>query len=547
MKTNAFYRIYKIVSMAVLFLFQVIWFEKRHRIWNEKSETDWENLMKRQAVTYKNTAIELEGLLIKLGQFMSARADLLPRPFIDELEGLVDKVPSLPWKEAKETLERSWDCPYRELLSEIGEQPVASASIGEVYKGRLYDGSEVAVKIQRREVAKIMHIDFKAVRIVVWLIKRLTSFGRKMNIDGVFRELVEVTQAELDFRKELENAAYFREAFAENESVYIPRCYEQYSTKMVLVMEWVDGARVSDRDYLQRYRIDADRLVNTVIECFLKQILELGKFHADPHPGNMLVQADGTLILIDFGMVSTIRRSDVKSMVSLIQGLLFEDFGKVFKAMNELGFLLASADERELENGIRTLLDLYGNRAGKMMNKELLEEILTEITEFIHRQPIQMPSEFAFLGRAVSVLIGVLYRVTPEIDFVESARPVLLKWMDRHHSMRETAADYVKDWTKPLVELPASLQAFLLAPSRRIDWEKRKTRERYKHEMFMSGKRFAGTTFLLSLTALFAAKLVHAGTLSAGCGGVAAAAWVYYVVLSVRQSRWCRKVRDENN
>ncbi|HET7615849.1 MAG TPA: AarF/UbiB family protein, partial [Bacillales bacterium] len=499
MKTNSFYRIYKIVWMAVTFFVQVVWFEKRHPLWNEETEKAWDRLMKKQAVTYKNTAIALEGLLIKLGQFMSSRADLLPKVFIDELEGLVDEVPPLSWEEAKQTLEESWGRPHGEILSEISDQPVASASIGEVYRARLHEGTEVAVKIQRREIETIMRIDFKAVRIVTWMMKHLTPIGRKINLDGLFRELVKVTNAELDFRKELENGQFFREAYEGDPEIYIPEFYKDYSSTKVLVMEWVNGVRVSNRTFLQKHHLDSETLANTVIDCFLKQFLEFGKFHADPHPGNLLVQKDGTLVLIDFGMVSSIHRSDIGSMISLVQGLLFEDFGKVFTALEELGFLLPSANQKDMEHAIRSLLELYGDRAGKEIDKEMMEEILSEVTGLMRRQPIQMPSEFAFLGRAVSVLVGVLYRITPEIDFLESTRPALMKWMETHQSFRSSAYEYAKDWAKPLVQMPALVREYLQAPYRHIEWEQKKARAAFKHEAIMTGKRLAISAFLLCL------------------------------------------------
>ncbi|HEX6923445.1 MAG TPA: AarF/UbiB family protein [Bacillales bacterium] len=545
MRTNPLYRIYKIVWMALVFFIEIFWFQKRHKGWDERTEQAWNRLMEKQAETYKETSIELGGLLIKLGQFLSARADLLPRVFIDELEGLVDHVPPLPWEVARETLEREWGCPYEEVLHKISENPVASASIGEVYHGTLQGGEDVAVKIQRRDIEKIMHIDFKAIRIVVWLMKHFTSFGKKFNLEGVYRELVKVTLRELDFKKELGNGQFFRDAFEDDKDVYIPEFYEQYSTKKVLVMEWIDGAKVTDQFFLQQNRIDPKQLADKIVDCFIKQFLDLGKFHADPHSGNVFVQADGTLVLIDFGMVSGIDKRDISSIIKLIEGLLFENFSQVFDVLEELGFLLPAANERELEHAIKTILDVYMHRGGKEVDSEMMEDMLREVTSVMHRQPIQLPSEFAFLGRAVSVLVGLLYSTDPGIDFLESARPAVNKWIEGEQDTIQTSAlDYAKDWAKPLVQIPALARDYLKVPYRRMDWERKKERDHYMHDMFVSIKRYAGVSFLASGTGLFVGLFFERENLALGSGIFAAAVLIFYVIIAVKHARWIRNLNQ---
>lgn len=545
MKTFSLYRIYKIVWMAIAIFAEIFWFQKHHKIWDEETERAWDRLMKKEAERYKNTAVKLEGLLIKVGQFLSARADLLPRVFIDELEGLVDHVPALPWETAKQTLEEQWERPYEDVLQQISENPVASASIGEVYRGRLHNGEPVAVKIQRRDIEKIMHIDFKAIRIVVWLMKRLTSIGRKIDLVGLYRELVAVTSRELDFRKELDNGEFFRNGFVDDDRVYIPAFYEQYSTKKVLVMEWVDGHRVTDQSFLKAHGINPGRLANTVIRCFIKQFLYLGKFHADPHAGNLFVAKDGTLVLIDFGMVSGIDKRDISSLLQLIEGLLFEDYGKVFDALEDLGFLLPSANERELEDAIKTILDVYMNRGNREIDGDLMEEMLREITEVMRRQPIQLPSEFAFLGRAVSVLVGVLYSIDPNIDFLESARPAIDEWIDSdQESIRTSGLDYVKDWAKPFIQFPALTRDFLKFPDRYLNWERQKQRNQYLHYVYLSRKRYAMLSFLIGIAALFASLFFERRGLALGCASFSFVTLIFYVIAAVKHVRWIRGLKE---
>lgn len=531
--------------MAVSFFLQVFWFQRRHRLSNPDTEHAWNRLMEKQAETYKNTAVQLEGLLIKLGQFLSARADLLPREFIDELEGLVDHVPALPWEVAKKTLEEEWGRPYGEVLHKISEHPIASASIGEVYHGYLHNGDSVAVKIQRREIERIMKIDFKAVRIVVWLMKHLTSFGRRINLDGLYRELVKVTRAELNFRKELANGQFFQNGFSDDDRIYIPNFYEEYSTKRVLIMEWIEGAKVTDQSFLMENGISPQQLANNVVDCFVKQFLDLGRFHADPHAGNLFVRKDGTLVLIDFGMVSSIDKDDISSILHLIEGLLFEDFGRVFNALEELGFLLPSANERELEEAIKTILEVYMHRGGSEIDNEMMEDMLHQITRIMQTQPIQLPSEFAFLGRAVSVLVGLLYSIDPGIDFLESARPAVNKWIEGEQSTIQTSAfDYVVDWAKPLVQIPALTRDYLKAPYRKLDWEREKERDRYLHEAHATRKRYMGIAFLFGLIGLFISLFFQRRGLTIGCSVFSAISLLFYMIASFRLSRWIKKLRE---
>ncbi|HET7656751.1 MAG TPA: AarF/UbiB family protein [Bacillales bacterium] len=544
MKTFPLYRIYRIVWMAVSFFIEIYWFQKRHRLETKETSRAWDHLMKKQAETYKNTAIELEGLLIKLGQFMSSRADILPRVFIDELEGLVDQVPSLPWEMAKKTLEEELDRSYEEVLQQLSDQPVASASIGEVYQGTLHNGKKVAVKIQRREIEKIMYIDFKAIRIVVWLMKHLTTFGRRMNLEGLYRELVKVTKAELNFKKELDNGKFFRDAFSDEDQVYIPKFHEEYCTKKVLFMEWVDAVKVTDRSFLTEHGISPNNLADKIVDIFIKQFLDFGKFHADPHPGNLLVQENGTIVLIDFGMASSINDGDISSLIRLIEGLLFEDFGKVFHSLEELGFLLPSANEKELESAIRTIVDVYMNRGENEIDSALMEEMLHEITHVLHTQPIQLPSEFAFLGRAVSVLVGVIYSIAPDIDFLESARPAVNKWIesDQQH-LKTSPLEYLKDWGKPLLQVPSLTVDYLKAPYRRMDWEKERQRERYMHDIYVSGKRYEAIAFLSGIAGLFISLFFNKQGLVTGCALFSAVALILYIVTAVKHASWIQKMR----
>jgi predicted unusual protein kinase regulating ubiquinone biosynthesis (AarF/ABC1/UbiB family) len=309
-------------------------------------------------------------------------------------------------------------------------------------------------------------------------------------------------------------------------------------------MEWVDGHKVTDQSFLKEHGISPKRLADTVIHCFIKQCLHLGKFHADPHAGNLFVQEDGTLVLIDFGMVSGIDKRDISSLLQLLEGLFFEDYGKVFDALEDLRFLLPSANERELEHAIKTIVDVYMHRTNEI-NSDLMEEMLREITEVMRRQPIQLPSEFAFLGRAVSVLVGVIYSIDPDIDFLESARPAVHEWIDSdQESIQTSAIDYVKDWAKPFIQFPVLTRDFLKFPDRYLDWERQKQRNQYLHNVYLSRKRYAMLTFLFGIAALFASLFFEKNGLALGCASFSAIALIFYMIAAVKHVRWIRGLKE---
>lgn len=193
--TWKWFRMASIVGMALRFFLQIFWYQ-----WRKKKGPEWDELMRRQAREFKEKAIRLQGLLIKIGQFLSTRGDMLPKPFVEEITQLVDQVPATGWDQARVQLEREWDKSYREVLRSVSAEPVASASIGEVYRAELLDGTNVAVKIQRTGIDKVIAADFQAIRIITWM-AQLTPFSDKANFPMLYKEMKTVIERELDFKK----------------------------------------------------------------------------------------------------------------------------------------------------------------------------------------------------------------------------------------------------------------------------------------------------------------------------------------------------------
>ncbi|WP_071396492.1 ABC1 kinase family protein [Bacillus tuaregi] len=539
MKYFSLYRIYTIVWLAVRIFIEIILFKKRHRgNLNEKIDKQWEALLRKQARRYKEKALYLEGVMIKLGQYLSTRKDIMPDIYIKELTDLLDQVPPVPWEKSKKVLEDEWNRSYSEVLHDISSEPIASASIGEVYRGTLHSGEEVAVKIQRPKIGDIIYSDFRAVRIVLWLAKRFTKLENTMDLSLFYREFVRTIGDELDFHLELENGLYFQKKYEDFPGLEIPQYYPEYSTKRVLVMEWKEGNRINDLAFLEKHHIDKYKISNVLLESFLGQLLNEGKFHADPHPGNIMVKADGTIVLIDFGMVGVIRKRDAMYIRDIVIGVMLKDYKKVVDGIEGMRFLLPHADKEEIERVLRMLIETYSDNGLKANDTRVVEEIMNDIEKLVNNQPIQLPSEYAFLGRAISTFIGILYSLDPEMDLIEMSKPMLKDWLkENSEGAKATVINFAKSSLKPLVSLPNQIQQVLEEPRKYREWKRTNEALKMKHEMVVSRKRDAFLLCLLSLVFVYISYYFYQIYLLYASAGLLLFSAVYYIRMVLHHRR----------
>ncbi|RWZ59140.1 AarF/ABC1/UbiB kinase family protein [Halobacillus fulvus] len=474
-----------IVWMSVKFLVQILFFQKRHRIWDQQTQTKWEAMLEKQADEYRRKAIELGGLLIKFGQFLSSRGDLLPRSFIRELEGLVDRVEPVPFSYSKRIIENEWQAPLEESVRFIEEKAVASASIGEVYKAELTDGTPVAIKVQRYRVGEIFRMDFKALRIVFWLLDKFTRYGEKADLKALYREVVRVISNELDFTMELQNGNHFKKRFQDFPSVYIPEYYSDLSTKKVLVMEWIEGTKITDIGFIKRNGINREEVARTLFDLCIEQFLDAGMFHSDPHPGNLMLREDGTVVIIDFGMVGIIRNEDVTSIRKMVQGFILSDYDRVVEALQEMNFLLPDADTERMKKLLKQTTDLYFEGNFDKLDAHTMNDMLDDLQDFVKQQPIQLPADYAFLGRATSIIVGVLSSVYPQIDLIDWGKPVIKRWMSGSESNFSIYTDVIKETARPLLSLPRALVEYLEDGDKEREWKSYSQKNQLFHQFYL--------------------------------------------------------------
>ncbi|CDQ18767.1 ABC1 kinase family protein [Halobacillus karajensis] len=485
LKYISIYRISVIIWMALKFLIQIYWFKKRHRIWDERTIRQWEEMLAGQAGEYRKKAVLLGGLLIKFGQFLSSRGDLLPQSFIKELEGLVDRVEPVPFHRSRQTIEEDWNAPLNEYLASIEEDSIASASIGEVYKAYLKDGTPVAIKVQRYRVRETFRMDFKALKNVFWMLERFTIYGKKADLQALYREVVRVISNELDFTMELENGNHFKKRFTDFDGVYIPDYYSDLSTKRVLVMEWIEGAKITDLPFIKRHGIDREHIARRLFDLCVEQFVYAGMFHSDPHPGNLMLKEDGTIVVIDFGMVGEIKKEDANSIRKMIQGFILDDYDRVIESLQEMDFLLPDADTEKVKKLLKQTTNMYLDGNFDKLDAHMMNDMLRDLQQFVKEQPIQLPADYAFLGRATSIIVGVLTSVYPQVDLIQWGRPVIKEWMSGEDSSHSLYKEIAKETARPLLSLPRALIEFLEDGDKEREWKSYHQKNHLFHQYYL--------------------------------------------------------------
>jgi predicted unusual protein kinase regulating ubiquinone biosynthesis (AarF/ABC1/UbiB family) len=393
-------------------------------LWHKSSwvEEKRRELYVSQARYFRNTAIKLGGLLIKLGQFFSTRVDLLPRPSIDELSGLQDEVPTVDFVSIKNILESEFECPLEQVYSSFDEQALASASLGQVHRGELDDGRIVAIKIQRPGIDELVDIDLRAIKQIIGLIKRFTNWNEKVDFDAILVEFKDTLAAELDYIQEGHNAETIAQNSKDDPDIIIPTIYWEYSTQRVLTMEYLEGIKISDQRTMEAHGINRPALASKLLQTYVKQILIDGFYHADPHPGNLFVTPEGKLIMVDFGMVGKISPDLRETLVELVFALVNREYLQVTEYLKELGFIRYGYDNQALNRSISIFLEEIVGQ-GQDISSLDLQALLHDLETLLYEQPFQVPANFTFLGRALGTLYGICIDLDPGISFIDVSKP----------------------------------------------------------------------------------------------------------------------------
>ena len=372
------------------------------------------------AVRLRLALEELGPTFIKLGQIASTRPEILPPSVLNELANLHDNVPPDPWETVLPLIEAELGRPLAEVFAAFDPTPMASASLAQVYPALLPDGTHVVVKAQRPDVERLIDVDLQILGDIAHLMReRLPGF---VPFDAVEMadEFATALREELDYRREGRNADRFRENFAGADFVRVPRVYWEYTTRRLMVQERLRGIKIDDLDALDAAGLDRHRIALHASRLIVQEVLEDGFFHADPHPGNMLILADEVIGLIDFGTVGFLDERDKANLIRLYIAIIQFDAPSAVSQLIRMGIADPTVDELGLERDLRRLLRRY---KGLPLKDISATELLAEIQPIIYEYRLHVPSDYWLLIKTLVVLEGVGKRVAPEFDVFEVFGP----------------------------------------------------------------------------------------------------------------------------
>jgi len=372
---------------------------------------DWELQHQRSANRILETAISLGGALIKACQFASTRPDLLPAVYIRTLAPLQDRMPPRSWSEIEKAITRELGQRPTDVFAEIEREPVAAASIAQVHRARLHDGREVAVKVQYPDIENLVATDLAVLEQIVKAIARLAP---AIQLQPIVDYLNETLPLELDFTHEAESMTSLRTALAHRADALVPAVMPDLSTEHLIVMEYIHGIKITDREALEQAGISPHEVAWLLNDLYADQMLHLGILHADPHPGNLLVQPGPRLVLLDHGLTVSLAPSLVDSLRQLVQALTSGDFGGVSGALAEAGLRLDG------EVDITTLLNLVGVLLGKDQPGESGEDVdAVDVGMQIGKSIGTIPTDLLLVGRTLGLLDGITKQLDPGMDTLE--------------------------------------------------------------------------------------------------------------------------------
>ena len=452
-----------IISMFLQFAVQIWWVNKKKRfVTVEKHQKQTKAIYRKQAVAFTETATELGGLLIKLGQFFSSRVDILPEEYTSELAKLQDAVKPVATNEIIQRIEKEYSRPISEVYTNFSEVAIASASLGQVHTADILGHTKVAVKILRPGIEAIIQTDFNALRFITTFAKRYPKLSAAVDLEQIYDEFVETTLDELDYLKEGQHADLFRANFSGDSRISVPEVYWDYTTKHVLTMEYVVGYKVNDFVTLDRVGLDRATIADTLISAYVQQLLSDAFFHADPHPGNLLVQEDGTLIFLDFGMVGRIEKGMREDLVAFVMALYKKDTEQMVIVFERLGFLRPQADKQTLSKGLKLVLaNIFDDPNLSKVNSQ---EFLLELREFMYSMPFQIPARTLFLGKSLLTIMGICAGLNPRLDLIKTLRPYaeeLLSGEESGTGTQDFILDQAKKTLSEAVTLPEKLNRLI--------------------------------------------------------------------------------------
>jgi predicted unusual protein kinase regulating ubiquinone biosynthesis (AarF/ABC1/UbiB family) len=344
---------------------------------------------------------------------LSTRADLLPLEYIEALGTLQDQVPAFSSQEAIKMIELELGKPVQFIYKEFDFNPLAAASLGQVHKATLYSNEEVVVKVQRPGLDALFNLDFKILLQLIKFGNKYFAEVRKYNLQSIYNEFFDLLFQEIDYIQEGKNSDKFRENFRGYPRIIVPKVYWQYTTTKILTLEYKPGIKINDKAALEACGINIHQVNETGICCYLKQLLQDGFFQVDPHPGNMAVNSDGSIIFYDFGMMAEVGTLNKEEMIKTFFAILKKDSSEVVNTLMRMGLLEPIPDMTPVKRLVTFLLDKFTD---KPLDVKALSQVKIELYEMFEQQPFRLPAQMTFILKAITTLDGIARTLEPEYN-----------------------------------------------------------------------------------------------------------------------------------
>lgn len=455
-------------KVLVLFLRIFLSFWKEIKISQKKGYKYAEQKMLKRHTKDANAlydlAVNFGGVMIKLCQYFSTRRDIFPDPYIKILSGLQDAVPPVSFDAIFSVIKAEYGDKINEFET-IDQTSIASASLGQVHKARLKNGKNLILKILKPNVEKDIDTDFAILYLAFKAISKLKVFKQNNEFVEILEEFIRVTGDELNFEREAYIADRFRKGMSEFSYIKIPEIYHEFTTRKILAMEYVEGDKITNSEIWEQRNNDPVVISRRLIEIYFHQFLTMKLIHFDPHPGNLLVTKNNNIVILDFGMSGEISKEMRDGMLNIIRSFTSKNYDKTLKTMEKLGFLKKDSDYGKLipimEYFFEEIVDKINLEKESMLSINL-SPVIDEIIDVVYEQPFRLPYEWAYIGRTLGTLTGIISHLYPNIKLFEELKPHFNRVVKENFSeIIEEVKNTAKDFLKQLFVLPERANTFI--------------------------------------------------------------------------------------
>ena len=435
-----------LIWITLISLLINLWIDNiRFTIFQTKSDQKSRVQIKR-ARWFTNQLIKLGSAFIKIGQLLSARPDLIPNTWIQELSKLQDQVPNFSFTQVEETIRNELGSKFNEI-DQIICDPVGSASLAQVHRATLKDGKKVVFKVQRPNLKELFIIDLGIMQQIAGLLQKNKNWSRGRNWVEIAKECRKVLMKELDFNCEAQYAARFRQQFLDDENVEVPEVIWDMSSEKVLCLSYVEGTKISDLEKLKSQEIDLSKIAEIGAISYLKQLVNYGFFHADPHPGNLAVSSEGKLIFYDFGMMGNISNNLQTRLGGMVKAAALRDASSLVSQLQQAGLISKDIDVGPVRRLVRLMLK---EALTPPFSPNIIEKLSGDLYELVYETPFQLPVDLIFVMRALSTFEGVGRMLDPGFNLVSVTKPYLIELMT---SNNQTPNDLINQFGRQVGEL----------------------------------------------------------------------------------------------